>query len=227
MIILLFFAFLAGFVTVLSPCILPVLPLMLSAGVGQGRYRPLGIIVGLVISFSFFTLALTALVHATGVSPDFLRYAAIICIALFGVTMVFPKIGDWFAVHTAGVAKVGTILQEKSVLAGTGFLSGFVFGIALGLLWTPCAGPILAAITTLVATRAITFYAALVTFSYSIGTAVPMFFITYGGSKIINATTNLSHYSERIRQVFGILMILGALAIAFHADVVLQQFTLH
>lgn len=186
MIILLFFAFLAGFVTVLSPCILPVLPLLLSAGVSAGRYRPLGIIIGLILSFCFFTLSLTLLVHATGISPDFLRYAAIACIAFFGLTMIFPKLGNWFASLTTGVAKVGTAVQEKSALAGTGFLSGFIFGIALGLLWTPCAGPILAAITTLVATRSVTLYSVFVTLAYSIGAALPMFLIAYGGSKIIN-----------------------------------------
>lgn len=75
MILLLAFAFLAGVFTVLSPCILPILPAILSAGTAQGRLRPLGIIIGLVFSFTFFTLALTAIVQVTGVSPNVLRYA--------------------------------------------------------------------------------------------------------------------------------------------------------
>jgi cytochrome c biogenesis protein CcdA/thiol-disulfide isomerase/thioredoxin len=225
MIILLLFSALAGVVTVLSPCILPVLPLLLAVGAGQGRLRPLGIIVGLVLSFSFFTLSLTALVHATGLSPDVLRYAAIALIIFSGLTLLFPKLGDWFAAKTSRLAQVGTTVQEQSVHVGTGFVSGFVVGTALGLLWTPCAGPILATITTLVATHAVTLESVLVTFAYSIGAAVPMLMIMIGGSAAINSTHILAQYSEIIRKVFGLLMIIGALAIAFHGDVWLQQLT--
>jgi cytochrome c biogenesis protein CcdA len=71
------FAFLAGLATVFSPCVLPVLPAILSAGVGRGRLRPLGVILGLILSFCFFTLALTYLVKSFGISADILRYAAI------------------------------------------------------------------------------------------------------------------------------------------------------
>ena len=124
--LLLFFAFLAGIVTVLSPCVLPVLPALLSAGAGQGRYRPHGVILGLVASFVFFTLALTAIVQATGISADFLRYIAIALIALFGLTMLFPKLGDRFAQATSGVADLGVNVQQKAALAGTGFWSGFI-----------------------------------------------------------------------------------------------------
>lgn len=225
MLLLLLFSGLAGLVTVLSPCILPVLPLLLSAGVGQGRYRPLGVIVGLVLSFSFFTLTLTALIHATGISPDFLRYCAIGLIAFFGLTMLFPALGDRFAALTSGFAHAGSAVQEQSARAGTGFGAGFILGIALGLLWTPCAGPILASITTLAATSAVTWHAVLLTLAYSIGAALPMFAITYGGSRVINATQHLAGYTETIRKIFGVLMILSALAIAFHADSVLQQYT--
>src|SRR5579859_4390359 len=188
MILLILFSILAGIVTVLSPCILPVLPLLLSAGIGQGRFRPIGVVVGLVISFSFFTLMLTALVHATGISPDALRYISIGLIIVFGLTLVFPALGQRFELMTSKVAGLGNVVQEHSGVVGTGFWSGLVLGIALGLIWTPCAGPILATITTLVATRAVTWSAIVITFAYSLGTALPMFLIIYGGSKITLST---------------------------------------
>lgn len=223
--LLLLFAFLAGIFTILSPCILPILPAILSAGTISGKWRPLGIITGLVASFTFFTLSLTAIVHATGLSANALRIAAIVLIALFGLVMIFPGLSNWFARLTAPVANIGQRVQDKSSERSKegGFGGGFLFGIALGLLWTPCAGPILAAITTLVATQSVTFTTVLITLAYSIGAGIPMFLIAYGGGKILQSSRYLSRHAEGIRQVFGGLMLLTAIAIALHWDMVLQQ----
>jgi len=226
MYILPLFAFAAGIVTVLSPCILPVLPLLLAAGTAQGRYRPYGIIIGLVISFTFFTLSLTAIVQITGISPNFLRYIAIALITFFGLTLIFPQLEQWFTQITSGIANIGQAAQQTQLPSeGSGFWSGFIFGSALGLVWAPCAGPILAAITTLVATNAVTWSTFFITLAYSLGTALPMFLIIWGGNSIANSLTFIAPYTNTIRMIFGILMILGAAAIAFHADVVLQQIT--
>jgi len=220
MIILTSFAFLAGIVTVLSPCVLPILPILLSAGIDQSRSRPYGIIIGLIASFSFFTLALTALVAATGISPDFLRWLAIILIMFFGLTMLVPQLGMWFEIITAKIARAGSGVQEQSTHAGSGFFGGLILGIALGLLWTPCAGPILASITTLAATHAVNWHAVLITIAYSSGAGIAMLAIMYGGSKLTNF---IAPHSQQVRQIFGALMILGALAIALHADIIFQQ----
>src|ERR1700689_3504264 len=145
-----FFAFLAGLATVLSPCVLPVLPAILSGSIGKGRFRPLGIVLGLILSFTFFTLALASLVRLLGLSASFLRYLAIFIIGLFGLFLLFPSLGDKFASFSAPVAAAGSSIQSKEAAKKEGFVSGFILGMALGLVWTPCAGPILAAITTLV-----------------------------------------------------------------------------
>lgn len=220
MILLLVFAFLAGFVTVLSPCVLPVLPALLAASAG-GKKRPLGLILGLILSFMFFTLALTAIVKLTGVSPNVLRYIAIGLIGFFGLVLLFPRLSDWFAQKTTLFADLGTSIQ--STAPSSGFWGGFVLGAALGLIWTPCAGPILAAITTLVATSAVTFDTFLLTFSYALGTAIPLFAIAYGGNRI---TQSIRGYTETIRQVFGGLMVVAAAAMAFHWDAAFQQWAL-
>ena len=135
--------------------------------------------------------------------------------------MIFPSIGEKFAQATSGVVNLGQTVQQQSTQLGSGFWSGFVLGIALGLVWTPCAGPILGAITTLVATSAVTWTAVLMTLSYSIGAALPMLAIIYGGRKILNLSRGLSSYSEWIRKGLG-PMILAALAMAFHYDVQFQ-----
>lgn len=218
---LLLFSFVAGVFTILSPCILPILPAILSAGTLKGTWRPFAIILGLVLSFSFFTLTLTAIVHATGISPNILRYLAIFMIAAFGLVMVFPKLSEWFSKVTAPIAGLGQNLQSKQPKSG--FWSGLLFGAALGLVWTPCAGPILAAITVLVATQSITWNTVLITLAYSIGAGIPMFLIAYGSRQVIQSSEWLSSHLEGIRRFFGVVMILTAVAIALHWDMFFQQ----
>lgn len=221
MMILLVFSFLAGVFTALSPCILPVLPAILAAGVSGGRLRPLGTILGLICSFTFFTLTLTWLVQFTGVSPNSLRDVAIILIFLFGLVMIFPKLSDWFARVTTPLAGFGQKFQGTHSVSG--FWGGMVFGAALGLVWTPCAGPILGAITTLVAAQSINIYAVMMTLFYSIGAALPMFFYAYGSGKLIRSSRVLSRYSEGIRQAFGVLMLVFALILAMNWDMILNE----
>lgn len=221
MILLIVFAFLAGFFTVLSPCILPILPAILSASSVEGKKRPLGIILGLIGSFSFFTLTLTAITEATHLSVNVLRYLAIALILCFGLVMLFPRVSGWFAKITAPLADLGQKIQGKQ--SKSGFWGGILLGLALGLLWTPCAGPILAAITTLVATHAVTIEAILLTLSYSLGAGIPLFLIAYGGNRVINSSRFLSKYAEKIRQFFGIVMILIAISLFFHWEMLVEQ----
>lgn len=221
MLLLLFFAFLAGIATVLSPCILPVLPAILSASASGGRRRPLGVIAGLIISFVFFTLALTTLVQSLGLSANVLRYFAIAMIGFFGLVLILPVLSEKFATLTNSLANFGSQLQARS-RQQSGFVSGLLIGFALGLVWTPCAGPILAAITTLVATQQVSLIVVLMTVAYSVGAALPLFLIAYGGQRALSVPA-LAKHTESIRRVFGILMILTAVALALNWDVAFQQ----
>lgn len=220
--ILYFFSFLAGLATVLSPCVLPVLPAVLSGGVNKGKYRPLGIVLGLISSFVFFTLTLTYLVHLLGISANILRYLAIGIISLFGLIMIFPSLSDKFSRLTSSIGDTGANLQSKAAQE-KGFISGFILGMALGLVWTPCAGPILAAITTLVATQSITSEVILLTLAYSLGAAIPLFLIAYGGNLAIRSLPFLKKHTEGIRKLFGFLMIAAAIGLLFNFEVYFQK----
>lgn len=221
MLILLVFAFMAGVATVLSPCVLPVLPALLAVGSLKGKRRPIGVILGLIGSFAFFTLTLTAIVQATGLSANILRDIAIVVVFLFGLVMIFPVLSNWFAKIASPAADTGSNLESAS--GGSGFGSGLLLGAALGLLWTPCAGPILAAISALVATHHVSVGAVSMLIAYSLGAAIPLFLIVYGGQRVLKSTSFLSKHAEGIRQVFGCLMIATALAMAYHWDEYIQQ----
>ncbi|OGG24274.1 hypothetical protein A3A79_03750 [Candidatus Gottesmanbacteria bacterium RIFCSPLOWO2_01_FULL_43_11b] len=198
--LLILFAFLGGIVTILSPCILPILPIVLSGGIAGGKQRPLGIILGFIVSFTFFTLFLNAIVRLTGISSDALRLVAVFVITFFGISMVLGK----------EIFKISFMPKTTN---------GFLLGMSLGLVWTPCVGPILAAIIALAATSTVGLDAVLITLSYSAGTSLPMLIILYGGRKFIKTSPN-------IQKIFGVLMILTAVAIYFSWDRQFQTYIL-
>lgn len=212
--LLIIFAFASGLVTALTPCVLPILPIILSTGAQQGRRRPLGIVLGLTLSFTFFTLFLTTIVKALNAPPDLLRSLAIFTLFFFGLTMLVPRLGQFFEQVTSKITnRVGARFSNKE-----GFIGGLVMGTSLGLLWTPCAGPILASVITLAATSTITLEAILITFAYACGSATVLLLIAYGGKTITNKLKTIGVHTVSIQISFGVIMILMSLAIFFNAD---------
>ncbi len=222
MLLLILFAFIAGFVTILSPCILPVLPIVLSASITGGHKRPLGIVLGFIASFTFFTLALTSIVKATGIPADSLRIFSIIIILLFGVSLLIPQ----FQVLSEKLFSKLTSLAPRSDQTNSGFWGGLILGLSLGLVWTPCVGPIIASVITLAATSQVTLSAILITLAYSAGTAIPMFLITYGGRRLLQKIPWLLSNTPNIQKGFGILMILISVGMFFNLDRQFQNYIL-
>jgi len=216
--ILLIFAFISGLVTILAPCIWPLLPIILSTSLQGGKAKSLGITLGIMFSFGAYTLSVSYLVKYFGFNPDILRIFAIIVLILLGLMMALPPLTR--LVEGLVSRFVGKVGQGNS--GRTGFWGGLVTGLSLGIVWTPCAGPILTAIATLSATANVNFGIILVTISYLIGVGIPLFFFSYGGQKIVTNTRFLSQYTGRIQQIFGVILILTAVAIATNYDKVLQ-----
>lgn len=222
MAILIFFAFIAGFVTILSPCILPILPIVLSSGLSGGHRRPLGVVTGFIISFLLFTLFLSVIVKATGISADVLRSVSVVIIIIFGASLLLPQ----FQLFMEKLfTKLSSSISPRAS-QGTGFFGGFILGLSLGLIWTPCVGPIIASVITLAATSTVTGSAVLITFAYSLGTAIPMFAITYGGRALLQKVPWLLKNTGNIQKVFGILMIVVAVGIFFNLDRKFQAYVL-
>lgn len=215
--ILLTFAFISGLITILAPCIWPLLPIILSATATGGHRKPLGITIGIVVSFGIITLSLSYLVRIFAFDPDILRYAAVLIIGFLGFTLLIPPL----AKRLEGIA---SRLSGKFAFqgSGNGFWSGLITGLALGIVWTPCAGPILATIATLAATRQVNIEIILVTTVYLIGVAIPLFIFAALGRRIFAGSKKLSPYLGRIQQFFGIIMIITAILIFTNVDKTLQ-----
>lgn len=219
MVLLLMFSFLAGLATILAPCIWPVLPIVLSSSIaGRGHKRPLGIALGVMISFAVFTLTVYTLVRLFNLDPNILRVVAVIIIAFLGLTMIFPPLYTKFEIL---VTRLGNAFGAKGK-EGSDFLPGFITGLSLGIVWSPCAGPILATIATLAATGKVSLDVVLVTIAYVIGVGVPLFLFAYGGQALITKLKGFSEFTGKIQQGFGILMILAAIAILTNYNQTLQ-----
>lgn len=211
MLILLLFAFLSGLVTILAPCIWPLLPIILSSSISGsgGHRRPLGITLGIMLSFSLFTLFISYLIKLFNLDPNVLRIVAVVILALLGVMMIIPGFGNLLELLISRLS--GSVGRSQS--NNSGFSGGFVTGLTLGIVWSPCAGPILAAIATLAATGRVSLSIILVTVAYIVGVGIPLFIFATIGQRLLTNSRKLTPYTGRIQQVFGVIMILTALLI--------------
>lgn len=220
MILLLIIAFFSGLVTILAPCIWPLLPIILSSSTTGGKPKAFGITLGILLSFSAFTLSASYLVSIFHFDPNDLRIFAVIVIGFLGLTLIIPALSARLEGYVSRLSgRFGSTTNAKR----NGFSGGLITGLALGLVWTPCAGPILATIATLAATRAVNFDIVLVTLAYAIGVGIPLFSFSLAGSVLFTRSRLLNRYTGRIQQIFGVVMILTALAIFTNYDKVLQS----
>ncbi|MCA9369256.1 redoxin domain-containing protein, partial [Candidatus Woesebacteria bacterium] len=221
MILLILFAFLAGIVTVLSPCILPVLPIILSGATGGGKQKPLGIVTGFIASFTFFTLFLTTIVQAIGIPADSLRVVSIVILFVFGLSLLLPFMQAML--EQAFSMFAGKLPSNAQV---TSFGGGVLVGFSLGLLWTPCVGPILASVLSLALTGTVNGAAVFITLAYALGTGLPMLAIMIGGQSLLQRNTWLLRRSVAIQKGFGVVMMATAVAIYFNVDRRFQTYIL-
>lgn len=211
----LLFAILAGVLTIAAPCTLPMLPILLGASIGRtSQLRPAMIALGFVVSFSAVALLLGALTQAFDFDPNLLREAAAILLLGFGLLMLWPAPFEWLSIRLSGWLNLGAAggVQHE------GALGGLLLGATLGLVWTPCAGPVLGSILTLVATSKNLAWAGTLLVAYAIGAAIPMLAIAYGGQAATMRVRSLARISPRLQQGFGVVVIAFALAAYFQYD---------
>ena len=209
-------ALFAGILTIAAPCTLPVLPILLGASIGRrAGARPVFIAAGFVASFAFVALALNTLAAVLHFDPDVLRTAGLALLVIFGALMIWPAA---FERLTARLAGAGAALHP-STGAHTNF-GGFVLGTTLGLVWTPCAGPVLGAILTAIATSPDHAHSALVLLTYTIGAAVPMLAVAYGGQAMSTRLRRVAPYTARLQQALGVIVIAFALSAFLQYDAI-------
>jgi cytochrome c biogenesis protein CcdA/thiol-disulfide isomerase/thioredoxin len=238
MITLIVVGFLAGVITSISPCVLPVLPVVLAAGTSRTTaatstaaatapstdgapaaerrrwsWRPYGVVAGLVISFSLSTLFGSLILSALQLPQNLLRDAGILVLVLIGVGLIWTRFGELLERPFARIR--GRQVNPDS--------NGLVTGLGLGLLFVPCAGPVLATIAVVGATHKVGFGAVVLTGAFAVGVGVPLLVLAVAGDAIARRTGLLRRRAPAIRVTGGVLMIVVAVAIGFNVTDGLQR----
>jgi cytochrome c biogenesis protein CcdA/thiol-disulfide isomerase/thioredoxin len=223
----------SGLITAVSPCVLPVLPAILTSavptapeipvavGVGgavrlppaPSRSRPVLVIAGLVTSFAVFTLLGGSLLGALDVRQDVLRWAGVVVLVVVGLGLLVPAVG-----HALERPFQSARLPRLNRLG-----SGFVMGLALGLVFVPCAGPILAAITVLAATNGLSWGLVILTLAFSVGVAIPLLAFALAGQSIVGRIKAVRKRLGLFRAISGAILVLTAVLIAANVFEPLQR----
>ena len=204
---LLLVAFLGGLITGLSPCIVPVLPVVVAGGsAGTSRARPYLIIVGLVVSFSLTELTGSTVLSALGLPQNFLFWLGIVLLGLLALGLMVTAVGEW---TERPFARLGS-----NRFANSG--GGFVLGLSLGLVFVPCAGPILAAISAAESHHRIDFSSFIVTLFYAVGAAIPLLLFAVLAQRAVIGWQKLRTHLPAVRRVAGAVLAVTTLALAFH-----------
>lgn len=213
-------AIFAGILTIAAPCILLPLPIILGTSVGQvSKTRPIFITLGFVLTFAVLGLTLNFIIQNLGLHPNALRNGAAVILGIFALFMIWPYPFERLTMHMSGIInKAGQAGQN----AGKGNLGGFVIGIVIGVVWAPCAGPILGSILTLIAQQQDIARAVILLIAYAVGAGIPMLAIAYGGQALTTKIKGIAPHAHTLQQVFGIIILLLAVAIYFQYDTVIQ-----
>lgn len=210
-------AFIEGMGLILSPCILPILPLILATGIQGGKLRPYGIITGFILAFVIFTLFARQLFSTIDINPMLLQDIAIYLILAFGVILYSDYLSESFAVLFQKLANYGqTFSQKAETRLPAGYWSGVLIGGAIAFIWTPCAGPIMAAVLVQTIQQQADYQAALLLTAFSLGVAVPMLIITLFSKSIIGSVRALSGQTRIIRKVLACIIIITMLFTKFN-----------
>jgi cytochrome c-type biogenesis protein len=208
-------ALLGGFLTVLSPCVLPILPVLVGRSLQSHRYGPIALVAGLIGGFAVAgsLLGVTSS-WFTGLA-NWLRNVAIFLLLFMGILAVFPKWSYWLLSYLPKRKR-----STERVRMGLG--GEFWLGTQLGLLWTPCAGPVLGSILVLAASKhqAASAFALLVI--YGVGAALPLLALAYGGRRLGQQLLKLRSHSMILQRVGGVMIAATAIAILLGWDVQIQ-----
>ena len=226
MVSLVLIGLLGGLITGISPCILPVLPVIFLSGGAQGaraqgedgapaasRWRPYLVVAGLVISFTTFTLLGSTLLNLLHLPQDIIRWTGIVLLALIGIGMIVPKVMEIMERPFARFQRAGSSNPSN----------GFLLGLVLGAAYVPCAGPVLAAVSVAGSTGQIGADTVALAISFGLGTAVPLLAFALAGRRLTERLQAFRRRQKAVRVTAGAVMLALSVALVLNLPAALQR----
>ncbi|GCC11403.1 thiol:disulfide interchange protein DsbD precursor [archaeon] len=210
---LIFLSFVAGIVSVTSPCVFPLIPIVMAGSTGS-KLRPIFIVLGIAISFTLMGVIISQVGGMAGAKiSSSLRVVGIALIIIMGFFLVSDKLNNYFVMYSS-------VLLNKLKLAtsagmGEGWSGALILGTSLGVVWIPCVGPVLGTVLTAVALKGQVLVGGLSLFLYSIGIGIPMLAVAYLGKYATSRMEGISKYNKSIKKVAGIIIIIMGIAFYF------------
>lgn len=208
--------FLEGLGLILSPCILPIIPIFLVGVLSGSRKRAVGIMIGFSLFFAVVIYFSRQLVFYSGISFDLIRNISYIILVVIGIIMLSSYLSEQFSRLTQRLSQAGNSVSQNN--AKGGFLNGLLFGCLIAIIWTPCAGPIIAAIIVQTATQKETITGFITLIAFALGAVLPLFLIAYYGSKLAKPMQFLQSKSGVIRKVLGATLIASVVYLVYFAN---------
>ena len=214
--------FIAGMVTILKPCCLPLVPVIFS-GSGGHRLRPFAIVSGLALTFTAMGVLVSAFGATFTAYTDSLRSLAILFIIGMGAVLFDDDINMEFIKISSSITQglrqnFGSMSGYSSGIPQGGLAGGFFLGMSLGILWIPCVGPILGAVLAYVASVGNMSYGAWMLFVYSVGMSLPMLSIAYYGKKVTNRYQWFVKRGPILKKLSGLVLIVIGIMLLFNID---------
>jgi len=209
-IISIFLSFNAGLLSVFSPCIFPVLPIIMTGSEKDSKKRPLLIVIGLAFAFVGMGIISTLFGHILAGNIIYIEKIGAIIILILGILMLINK--NIFKKLNFGNKLKGKLNFKNKTI------QSLLLGAALGIIWIPCTGPILGSILTTVAIQGTLFSGIILLLVYSIGFSIPILIVGYSSQYIRKKLFKLLHHSNKIRIVSGIILIVFGIYLLFHGN---------
>src|ERR1700757_3203972 len=216
MLLLMLFALIAGAGTAITPCVLPVVPALLASSATGGRRRPIGIVIGLGITFTIAIVLLAQLVKGVGLASGAARTLAIVVLIVFGVALLIPDVTARLEAPLSRLARFGPKTR------GDGFWSGLAVGGALGFVCAPCAGPILAAVTSVSASSGANARVVLVAICYAVGLSAVLLVYAFAGRAVIDRIRRVGR-GHTVNRALGLVLLATGILMVFNVDVRFEE----
>ena len=204
----------AGLLTLINPCVLPILPIVLATALQAGRLGPLAVASGMSLSFVTLGLLVSAVGPSFGITEDTVVSVSALVMVAFGAILLVPRFSESFAVATAGVsarADAGIEAQDQSSIAGQ-----FLAGILLGAVWSPCIGPTLGGAISLASQGESLLHAGLVMVCFALGVSTIILGLGYGAQSVIRKRQAwMRKLAGAARPVMGAVFVAVGLALYF------------